>query len=562
MRDECRFKADFDKSTPNVKPRRLSINWRRLGTRTLMIVAAVLVVLLGVTVTRTRLLPLMAESRDIEFRNSLLTNAQAALARQDWTEAEQLFNQLLGLEPTSTEATEGLATIARERDLAAKYAAAAQLLKQGDSEGALQAFSDLQLEAPNYRDVNSRILEVRALRQLDLLFDQAGVQVQLGFDALALATYKQIQSTSTDYKREAVQDALFTLNAGQGREVLAQTPPDVTLALEYFGAALKQRPSDVAIITEYRLASGYIAGRTAFGNNDWPLAVAQLQSVFVESPGYLNGAVPPMLYQAYLNNGDQLRAGGDMIQAYDQYRLAAELPVSDTVVARARMEEIALLLTPTPTPAPTATTGPTAEPATPTPTPTPRPIESFQGRIIFKSDNPDQPGYWVMDANGGGREYLGTFEQYGEVVDAYRETERLSPDGQYRVQVGKVDGRATILLAKTFDATFAPKTLTHLANISYDPVWAPDGSMIAFVTQEHESDDIWVISPDGARSDSLVRNDWEWEKHPSWSRDSTRIAFMSNREGTLAIWVMERNGRNPRNISNVVWPEYEPVWIK
>ena len=30
----------------------------------------------------------------------------------------------------------------------------------------------------------------------------------------------------------------------------------------------------------------------------------------------------------------------------------------------------------------------------------------------------------------------------------------------------------------------------------------------------------------------------------------------------MAIWVMERNGRNPRNISNVPWPEYEPVWIK
>jgi Tol biopolymer transport system component len=117
-------------------------------------------------------------------------------------------------------------------------------------------------------------------------------------------------------------------------------------------------------------------------------------------------------------------------------------------------------------------------------------------------------------------------------------------------------------LTKTFDPTYLPRPLTHLNAIAYEPVWSPDGSLIAFVTETDGSDDVWVVGPDGAVPQPLVRNEWEWDKHPSWSPDSTRIAFMSNRSGVQAIWVMERTGQNPRNISNVSWPEYDPVWVK
>ncbi len=562
LREECRFKADFDKTTTQVNPKMSAHNWRRTAARSIMTVAALLIVLLGVSVTRARLLPLMAESQNIKDRNVLLQSAQVAFASEDWEAAESYFKELLALDPASTEATEGLAAVSLERELAEKYQSALQLLVKGESDAALTAFSTLQYDAPNYRDVNSRILEARALSQLDLLYEQAEVQIHLGYNNLALATFNEIQRTSTDYKRQEVQDALFRLNMSEGRALVMESSAQVSVALSFFNAALRQRPSDTEAIADQRLAAAFLAGRDAFDSGDWSTAIKHLRTIFDDRPGYLGNSIPTMLYQAYINYGDLLRADGDLYKAYDRYRMAAELPVADTVVARGRMVEIEPMLTPTPTPAPTATVGPTAPPPTPTPTATPQPLLSFQGRIIFKSDNPDATGYWVMDANGGDRTYLGTFDQYDAAIDAYRETERLSPDGQYRVQVGSVDERAQILLARTFDPNFEPKTLTRLAAIAYDPVWAPDGSMIAFVTQEHGSDDIWLVSPDGAQTESLVRNEWEWEKAPSWSRDSTRIAFMSNREGTMAIWVMERNGRNPRNISNVPWPEYEPVWIK
>ncbi len=562
---ECHFKADFDRTTATVKPKRSTRNWRRLASFGLMAGTVMFVLLLGATVMRERLFPLMAETAGLTQQAELLDQARAALAGEKFDEAEQLFNELLGLAPASTAAQEGLVAVAQQRDLARQYEAAQRLFVQDDYAGALKGFGALQMVAPNYKNVNSLILEVRKFQQLETLYEQAQTQIYLGYKDIAVATYSEIQSVSTTYRAAEIKDTLYQLNLELGRGLIELNPPDpalVPVALDRFNAALRQRPSDPEASVDQRLATDYMTGSNAYQRSDWPQAVERLQALFSQRPNYLGAAVPPLLYQAYINNGDLYRSNNDLYKAYDQYRLAAELPISDTVIARGRMAEIQPLLTPTPTPAPTLPPASPAPSATPTPTPTPRPMLAFQGRIIFKSDNVEQPGYWVMDSDGGGREYLGPFEMYDRAVDAYRETERLSPDGQYRVQVGDVDKRAQVLLAKTFDVTFPPRPLTRHSKIAYDPVWSPDGSLVAYVTQANESDDIWVISPDGATQESLVRNPWEWEKHPSWSPDSTRIAFMSNREGTLAVWVMERNGRNPRNISNVPWPEYDPVWVK
>jgi TolB protein len=104
--------------------------------------------------------------------------------------------------------------------------------------------------------------------------------------------------------------------------------------------------------------------------------------------------------------------------------------------------------------------------------------------------------------------------------------------------------------------------LTHLTGMSYDPVWSPDGSRIACISQEHTSDDIWVVNRDGSGVQCLTNNDWEWDKHPSWSPNSQEIVFWSNRTGLKQIYVMAADGSNARNISNTEWDEYDPIWLK
>jgi TolB protein len=310
-----------------------------------------------------------------------------------------------------------------------------------------------------------------------------------------------------------------------------------------------------------------VDGKAAAARGAWDRALRLLRPAYDLRPQYLGGALVPPLYDTYLGLGDERAGEEDCALAYEMYRKAAELPLPDRTGAEARMAQSAACLTPTPTITPTPPpTGTPVPDATATPTPTPLPLASFRGQIVFKADNPERPGFYAMNPDGSGRQYIGPLDgsldgQFVQLVDQYR----VSPDGQFSVYVGKVDGRAQVVMRVPPSPAFGPqpdKPVTRLTGIAYDPAWSPDGAWIAFVTQENESDDIWLVRPDSTEQKALMRNDWEWDKHPTWSPDSSRLAFYSNREGTKGIYVMDVNGQAVRNISNVPWDEYDPLWIR
>jgi TolB protein len=191
-------------------------------------------------------------------------------------------------------------------------------------------------------------------------------------------------------------------------------------------------------------------------------------------------------------------------------------------------------------------------------------LAGLRNKIIFLADDPEQPGYWAMDPSGENRQYLGHPDYYAQELNAYREREAFSPDGRYRavVQQGAQSPQIFILLPQDDYPNVPPQELTRLTHMSYDPVWSPDGGRIAFTSHENGIADIWVINTDGTGGRYLVRNDWDWDKHPSWSPDSRFIAFWSNRNLLKQIYVMDAQTGRLRNISETQWDEYDPVWIK
>jgi TolB protein len=569
MLQDARFKANLD-AKHTVREKRWIIPWRAILLRVLMVVVVIVMVAIGFSIIQLRVLPMISAMQTERQQSLMLTEAEGLLKSGDLNGAEQKYLQILEQFPGLALATTGLETVRREQELFAKYNDAVAAEQAGDDDTALKLYSSLQVESPNYRDVGTRILGIRHRADLAVLYDRAVSLQSLGLEPEAIDALFQIQSLDVNFRQDEVRGLLHALNLKQGQRIIMATPAEpaqVPKALDYFNAALEQKPNDAVTLTEARLAVSFIVGRDAYNSQNWVEAVSRLRTVFNERNNYLDGAVVNLLYQALINLGDQL-VNDDLLAAYEQYSQACNLPAADTVAACAKASDIIPLLTPTPTPTLTPTPAPTSPPApsaTPTPTPTPRPLSMFRNRIVFKSDNLEQPGFWVMSPDGSNREYLGEFSYYDEMFDALRETERFSPDKQYSVATSDVDGRAQVILNLPFDKRWGqlpPKPLTRLTGIAYDPVWAPDGSWIAFTAAENESDDIWVIRADSSEQKSLMRNEWEWDKHASFSPDSQRIAFFSNRFGERQILIMDVNGQNIVNISNVPWAEYDPIWVK
>lgn len=564
------FKADLAQKT-NVTPKQFVVPWAPWLFRGATVIVVAVLLFQGVALINRHVVPVVARVRVERQINRTLEEGKAFLEAGNLDQAELHFREVLASRPDDADALAGLATIDTQRALEAQYLKALSLEKQGEYQAALEIFNDLAVQAPGFRDVNERIQTISNLRQLDELYALGKIYTRVGLYAKAVDAYQQIQEISTYYKRDEIKNQLFSLYVLSGQELVNQTPPqpeNIPQAIEYFKKALSIQPNNETAILEHRLASLYWEGKTLYDAGQWDAAAHRLQAVFTERPDYLGGVTTALLYDAYIQSGEQHRQQGDNHFAYEQFRKASMLPVEDTTLARGRMEALAPLLTPTPTPTATPTITPTPIPVPPTPTPTPRPLAAYHNRILFWSDHPEKPGLWVMDPDGSHRAYLGNTSQLRQEYMVLAEQAQFSPDGRYRVIVQERETAARRVPQVYIQppphpelGPLPPKELTPFTGMSYDPVWSPDGSRVAFVSQESGSDDIWIIYTDGTGARNLTPNKWEWDKHPSWSPDGRRIVFWSNRDGRKQIYIMDIDGRNVRNISQAEWDEYDPIWV-
>lgn len=92
-----------------------------------------------------------------------------------------------------------------------------------------------------------------------------------------------------------------------------------------------------------------------------------------------------------------------------------------------------------------------------------------------------------------------------------------------------------------------------------DPVWSPDGSQIAFVSNRDNGEGggqfIYVMDADGSNVRQLTfENNC---RMPDWSQDGTRIAYHSDDD----IFVINVEGKNPGvNLTNNPERDVNPVW--
>ena len=132
-----------------------------------------------------------------------------------------------------------------------------------------------------------------------------------------------------------------------------------------------------------------------------------------------------------------------------------------------------------------------------------------------------------------------------------------SPDGSLIAFTSDRDGRAAIYVMTETGENVT--RLTEPTSASYRPAWSPDGRRIAFVSERDDNAEVYVMNADGS-SQARLTTDGRADRDPAWSPDGTRIAFASHRDGDSDVYIMNADGSGVERVTaNDTW-DGQPAW--
>lgn len=172
--------------------------------------------------------------------------------------------------------------------------------------------------------------------------------------------------------------------------------------------------------------------------------------------------------------------------------------------------------------------------------------------IVFAYDNGVEPlGIWLIDSRGRNKRLLSegmgsnfSWSPDGEKIAFYAQgLEVINADGSDR---HSIDDELTLPLCSVLP-----------------PAWSPDGRMLAVVTAETEiycngiwddnvflsNSQIYVIDITASRNQAIlakIRNSLD----PTWSPDGSLLAFISNNNGKPDLWIISKDGSNKKQLTD------------
>ena len=95
----------------------------------------------------------------------------------------------------------------------------------------------------------------------------------------------------------------------------------------------------------------------------------------------------------------------------------------------------------------------------------------------------------------------------------------------------------------------APRVSPFLTSAALErqPAWSPNGSLIAYVSDEAGNDDIWICDALGTSATNLTSSSAGVDVLPAWSPDGSHLAFYSERDGP-GVYVMTALGAAARKL--------------
>ncbi|MEJ7926742.1 amidohydrolase family protein [Sphingobium sp. AN641] len=129
-----------------------------------------------------------------------------------------------------------------------------------------------------------------------------------------------------------------------------------------------------------------------------------------------------------------------------------------------------------------------------------------------------------------------------------------SPDGKWLAI--DLQGSLWIMPAKGGRA----KRITDYFWDARQPVWAPDGSRLAYFAYRDGGYDLWTIRPDGSDAKKLTNGAYD-DREPVFSPDGGTIAFSSDRSGSsYDIWTVDLASGALRQVTKGPLEDRMPTW--
>jgi Tol biopolymer transport system component len=132
-----------------------------------------------------------------------------------------------------------------------------------------------------------------------------------------------------------------------------------------------------------------------------------------------------------------------------------------------------------------------------------------------------------------------------------------SPDSSKLAFLSERDGNPELYVMDA-DASNV-KRLTETDAAEYDISWSPNGQSILFVSERDDNPEIYVTAKDGTRQERLTFNTTV-DNQPVWSPTGKQIAFVSYLDGDADIFVMNADGKNQGRVTNNDFEDTQPTW--
>lgn len=242
---------------------------------------------------------------------------------------------------------------------------------------------------------------------------------------------------------------------------------------------------------------------------------------------------------------------------------------------------LAVSVSPSITPLPTV---PTSPPPTEVPSATPFQVteDALRGKILFKSTRnggkyPGSYKYFVMNGDGSAAQQVDSDAAIA-LVTSLVPLEGYSPDksllviGEERCNQGArcslYLGPPEIIKNRSQGEWGPPSKAGSRAD---NPVWSPAGNWVAFIWNGEGTKNIYKGDPSRQNQAFIRLTNFDGHldtKFPTYSPDGSQLAFATQQgTGRWQIWVLDPTAdnftnANPHDLSNSEFDDWDALWIK